>query len=214
MANPTGNNVHPYLPSRDPERRWLFRLEFALPAAIAQLAPILTINAQAVSVPSYDIPPIIIPHLNVDVKVAGRPTLGQMTVAFNTGYNTDAIDVLERWAHLVYRPDSEEIGFKRNYIGHCNLVVLQGSQDWKVYDIQGVWPSSIGTRDYDWSVSEHVVRQVTFEVDKVLPPTLSSAAGGSSSGFGFSLSTPLGSVSASGAGVNINSPGGGIGVGF
>lgn len=212
MGSPTGINSHPYLPSRDPERRWLFRLEFSLPAAIASVSQILTINAQAVSVPAYEIPAIIIPHLNVDAKVAGRPTLGNMTVSFLTGYNTDAVDVLERWHNLIYAPDTEVLGFKRNYLGHCNLVVLQGSQDWKIYDIQGVWPSVIGNRDYDWSASEHVVRQVVFEVDKVLPPTISSSAGGSSTG--FSLSTPLGSVSASSSGVNIQTPIGGVGVGF
>ena len=119
--------------------------------------------------------PIIIPHLNMDVKVAGRPTLDVMTVTFLTAYNADAIGILEDWHHRVYRPSTETIGLAENYKADCDLIVLRpGSnndvEDWKIYKVLGTWPSDIGAREYDWAASENTTRTVTFQVDKVLAP--------------------------------------------
>lgn len=133
-----------------------------------------------VTVPAYVMEPIIIPHLNVDVKVTGRPTLDVMTVTFLTAYNRDAVSILEGWQQRVFRASTESIGLAANYKADCDLIVLKPGpdnsiEDWKIYKCLGIWPSDIGAREYDWSVSENTTRSVTFQVDKVLPPSDSSS---------------------------------------
>lgn len=172
MAQPLQGFAHPYFHGIDPERRWLFRLEFAMPRL--EVGHILSINAQSVTLPSVTIEPIIIPHLNQDVKVAGRPTLGEMTVVFLTGYDPshNALETLEKWHRLIFRPSTEQLGFASDYKANGTLTVLQPDLgEFKHYYIRGAWPSSIGDKEYDWSVSENVIRTVMFQVDKVLDPS-------------------------------------------
>ena len=150
---------------------WLFRLELAV-GRIGLDQNILSINAFQVNVPSYNIDPIIVHHLNQDVKMAGRPTLGNMQVSFYTGYNKDAVEQLERWQHLIYRPSSEVLGFAASYKVNGTLVVYAvDNTDWKEYQLLGVWPAVIGDREYEWTASDNVTRTAVFEVDKVLAPS-------------------------------------------
>jgi hypothetical protein len=98
-----------------------------------------------------------------------------MTVTFLTAYNRDAIAILEAWQQRIYRPSTESIGLAANYKADCDLIVLRPGpdnavEDWKIYKCLGIWPSDIGAREYDWSVSENTTRSVTFQVDKVLSP--------------------------------------------
>lgn len=196
MAQPPQGFAHPYFNGIDPERRWLFRLEFTMPSL--EVGHILTINAQSVTVPSVIIEPIILPHLNQDVKVAGRPSLGEMTVVYLTGYDPDhnALETLEKWHRLIYRPSTEQLGFASTYKANGTLTVLYPDlQEFKYYEIKGAWPSSIGDKEYDWSVSENVIRTVTFQVDKVLDQTDSNSitgAGGSAPRITIGASVSLG----------------------
>lgn len=140
----------PYFPAVDPERQWLFRLEFSLPTLPTGSTEILTINAQQVSIPSYEFQSIIIPHLNMDVKFAGRPSLGNMTVLFLNAYNKDAVNVLELWHNEIYQPDTETFGFAANYKANCDLLIFRpDNSEHKHYKVLGTFPLSIGTRDYD-----------------------------------------------------------------
>jgi hypothetical protein len=169
MAQPRQGFAHPYFPHLDPERRWLFRLEFTLSGL--EIGDILSFNAQSVTLPSITFDPIIIPHMNQDVKVAGRPTLGEMTVVFLTAYNLDTINILERWHRLIYRPSVEEMGFAAEYKADGQLLILKPDlSEFKTYTFKGAWPLTIGDKEYDWSASENVTRTVTFAVDKVLDP--------------------------------------------
>jgi hypothetical protein len=170
MAQTASKYGHPYFPkTRDPERRWLYRLELTPPNLNIGNPSILSINAQSVTLPTVTVEPIIVPHLNQDVKFAGRPTLGEMTVVFLNAYNADAIDLLEQWLRAVYSPGQEQLGFATNYKadGYLNILTLD-FEVWKQYFILGCWPSSIGDKEYDWTVSEQTTRTVTFQVDKVL----------------------------------------------
>lgn len=179
MPQPVPGFAHPYFPARDPERRWLFKLELTVPPAIFNattggansIAEVLSFNAQSVTLPSVTIDPIIIPHMNQDVKVAGRPSLGEMTVVFLNAYNLRATSVLEAWHRAIYRPSTEQMGYATAYKTNGTVLVLYPNLDiFKFYQIQGCWPSSIGDKEYDWSASENVTRTVTFQVDKVLDP--------------------------------------------
>jgi hypothetical protein len=179
MPQPIPGFAHPYFPARDPERRWLFKLELTVPPAIFNaptggansIAEVISFNAQSVTLPSVTIDPIIIPHMNQDVKVAGRPSLGEMTVVYLNAYNLRAVSVLESWHRAIYQPSTEQMGFATAYKTNGTLLVLFPNLDvFKAYQIQGCWPSSIGDKEYDWSASENVTRTVTFQVDKVLDP--------------------------------------------
>ena len=175
--------LHPYFPSRDPERRWLFKLSLTIPAGVSGVpgvgfgvaantaSEIFSLNAQSVTVPSFSVDAITIPHLNQDVKVAGRPTLGDMSVTIINSYQMQSIAILEAWHHLIYNPGPETMGFAATYKTDGTLFVLYPNLDiYKQYIIQGCWPASIGDKEYDWSASESVTRTITFHVDKVLDP--------------------------------------------
>ena len=179
ITSPPGGFTHPYFPVDDPERRWLFKLVINVPGSVGSAtsggsnstSSILEINAQSVTLPSPTIDPIIIPHLNQDVKVAGRPSLGEMNVVFLNGFNKRAVAILERWHHLIFRPSTEQMGFASAYKTTGSLFVLYPDFEiFKTYNFAGCWPSSIGDKEYDWSASESVTRTVTFQVDKVLDP--------------------------------------------
>jgi hypothetical protein len=178
MPNPQSGFAHPYFPARDPERRWLFKLELTIPSIVrslgggsGNLAEILAFNAQSVTLPSVTIDPIVIPHLNQDVKVAGRPSLGEMTVVFLNAFNLRSIKILEAWHRSIYTPSTEKLGFAAQYKTNGTLFVLCPDLTvFKTYQVMGAWPSSIGDKEYDWSASENVTRTVTFQVDKVLDP--------------------------------------------
>ena len=189
MPQPTTGFAHPYFPARDPERRWLFKLELTVPTIVANtttggantVAEVLSFNAQSVTLPSVTIDPIIIPHLNQDVKVAGRPSLGEMTVVYLNAFNLRAVKILEAWHRAIYRPSTEKLGFAAQYKTNGTLFVLCPDLTvFKTYQILGCWPSTIGDKEYDWSASENVTRTVSFQVDKVLDPddqnTISGAA--------------------------------------
>ena len=144
----------------------MHRLEFSNVPGVAN-TDILTLNAQSVSLPSYTFAPIIIPHLNTDIKFAGRPSLGNMNVLFLNAYNLDAIRIIEAWHYKIYQPDTEQAGFAAQYKANAHLVVyLPDFSEFKHYDVLGIWPEDVGTKDYDWAVSDHVTRQVSFSVDK------------------------------------------------
>jgi len=163
---------HPYFPKLDPERQWLFRLELTV-GPIGLDSEILSVNAHQVTLPGVTITPIVVPHMNLDVKFAGRPAQGDMSVTFLTAYNKDAVDQLEQWMTKIYDEDTENIGLVEEYKVDGVLVVLKpGLVTWKEYKINGVFPTSVGDRSYDWAASAHVVRTATFSVDKVLPPTI------------------------------------------
>jgi hypothetical protein len=184
MAQPQSGFAHPYFPTRDPERRWLFKITLTVPAGISSFPSaggggqgptastaqeILSFNAQHVSVPSVAIETITIPHLNQDVKVAGRPTLGEMTVTLLNSYDLQAVRVIEAWHRLIYKPSTEELNFAANYKTNGTLFVFKPNFDiFKTYQIKGCWPSNIGDKEYDWAASESVTRTITFQVDKVL----------------------------------------------
>ncbi len=119
--------------------------------------------------PSVNIQEITIPHLNQDVKVAGRPTLGDMTVTLLSSYDLQAIRVIEAWHRLVYRPSTEELNYATFYKTNGSLFVYKPDFElFKRYDIKGCWPASVGDKEYDWSASDAVMRTITFHVDKVL----------------------------------------------
>ena len=179
MPQPKPGFAHPYFPARDPERRWLFKLELTVPTIISTavtggantVAEVLSFNAQSVTLPSVTIDPIIIPHMNQDVKVAGRPTLGEMTVVYLNAFNLRAVSVLESWHRAIFTPSNEQLGFASQYKTNGSLLVLCPDLSvFKTYQIMGCWPSSIGDKEYDWSASENVTRTVTFQVDKILDP--------------------------------------------
>ena len=179
MPQPMPGFAHPYFPARDPERRWLFKLELTIPAAVSSaptggantVAEVMSLNAQSVTLPSVTIDPIIIPHMNQDVKVAGRPSLGEMTIVYLNAYNLRSVSILEAWHRAIYTPSTEKMGFAAAYKTNGSLLVLYPNLDvFKTYQIMGCWPSSIGDKEYDWSASENVTRTVTFQVDKILDP--------------------------------------------
>lgn len=164
--------LHPYFPNVDPERKWLFRLEFgSVPGYGGNAMDILAINARQVTIPSYQITPIIVPHMNHDVKVAGRPTLPDMTVTFQNAYNYDAIEVLENWGQYVYDGESEQMGYAEEYKIDGLLLVYDTKQYVrKTYQLKGCFPLNIGDKDYDWTASDVSMRTATFSLDKVLDP--------------------------------------------
>ena len=174
QAQAQGNNkyTHPYIVNKDPERRWLYRIEFSnLPTGVT--SEILAINAMSVTLPTYQIEATTLNFLNQDVKIAGRPSLGEMSITFMSGYdeNTNAIKVLEAWSRAIYTPSSEEIGLAENYKAEGTLIILKPAvEEWKTYEFQGVWPTNVGEKSYEWSASDNVTRSVTFSVDKVLDP--------------------------------------------
>ena len=147
------------------ERRWLFKLTLTVPAGVSAFPSaggggqgptastaqeILSFNAQNVVVPSVTIDAITIPHLNQDVKVAGRPTLGDMSVTLLNSYELQAVRVIEAWHRLIYRPSTEELNFAANYKTNGTLFVYKPNFDvFKRYDIKGCWPAMVGDKEYD-----------------------------------------------------------------
>jgi hypothetical protein len=165
MAQPKSGFAHPYFPNRDPERRWLFKLTLTVPASVSAFPSvgggtggptastaqeILSFNAQNVTVPSVTMDAIVIPHLNQDVKVAGRPTLGEMSVTLLNSYDLQAVRVIEAWHRLIYRPSTEQLNFASAYKTNGTLFVYKPDFEiFKRYDIKGCWPSSVGDKEYD-----------------------------------------------------------------
>ncbi len=182
MAIKTGF-AHPYFPSRDPERRWLFKLTLTMPRGISingggdpgngptvsGAEEVLSLSAQNVTVPTVTMDAIVIPHMNQDVKVAGRPTLGEMSVTILNSYDLQAVRIIEAWHRLIYDPAKEQLGFAASYKTNGTLFVYKPNFEiFKNYSIQGCWPSSVGDKEYDWSTSDSVTRTITFQVDKVI----------------------------------------------
>ncbi len=185
MAVAIPGYAHPYFTHGDPERRWLYQLILELPSLLRSYSGgsvggsnLLNLNAQSVTVPSAAVDVITIPHLNQDVKVAGRPTLGEMSVTFLSSYNINSVRILEAWHRNIYRPSTEMLNYASQYKTNGSLVVYTPTFGvFKAYKIMGAWPSSIGDKEYDWSASESVTRVVTFQVDKVLDDDDGGSAG-------------------------------------
>lgn len=149
----------------DPVRNWLYRLEFATTFLNNE---ILNINASDVSHPSFNFAAVLISHLNMDIKFAGRPTLGPMTVTFFAAYNRDAILEMEKWVKRIFDPDTEEMGFAEDYKADCNMIILK--PDFSVhreYLIKGCYPENPGDGAFAWANTANETRSVTFSIDKI-----------------------------------------------
>lgn len=169
---------HPYFKKLEPVRQWLYRLELTLnnlPNLGASASDVLTINAFNVTLPGMTFDPLTVPYINHDVKFAGRGTQGDMTVTFNTAYSAqgDSLEKLEQWMLNIFHPETEEMGLADDYKCDGNVILLKPNlEEWKIWKVQGVWPSNPGDLALDWSGNAAVTRSTTFSVDKVLPKFL------------------------------------------
>lgn len=161
---------HPYFGNQskmDPVRNYLYRLEFAATFLDNET---LNINASDVSHPSINFTSDIISYLNQDVKFAGRPTLGPMTVVFLSAYNRDAVVEVEKWMTLMYDQETEEMGFAEDYKADCALIILKPNLAvHRSYIMKGCYPENPGDGAFAWANTGHEIRSVTFSIDKALP---------------------------------------------
>lgn len=162
--------LNPYMGNTsrmDPIRNWLYRLEFATTFLTDE---ILNVNASDVTHPTFNFTSVIISHLNQDVKFAGRPVLGPMTVTFISAYNSDAITEIEKWMNKIYDPETEELGFAEDYKADCSLIILKPDlSTHRTYLLKGCYPENPGDGAWAWANTANETRSVMFSVDKIIP---------------------------------------------
>lgn len=100
---------------------------------------------------------------NQKVKVAGVPTLGELSVTVKDFIEIDVENILLEWRQKVYNSKTGDIGWAADY--KKNGSFYEYSPDWTVrrsWVLIGVWPSSITLGEF--SYEDGSKRQITMQL--------------------------------------------------
>lgn len=127
----------------------------------------LTLAVESCPFPVITNEPIELAYGNSRVKVAGQATFDDVELQVKDFITADLENVIWRWRCQVYNPDSNEIGWARDYKknGHIVQFAPDGTcpRAWK---IEGVWPTTFNSGDLSYDGSDKKLISMTLSVDK------------------------------------------------
>jgi hypothetical protein len=124
---------------------------------------------RASKIPATNIEPIIVEYQQIDFKFGGKKKYDDWTISFNVDRKADIRRKFEEWSNLIHEVKRD--GFYHKYfdnyksdetfkmLGKGSVFAIKDILGVKLY---GVWPSSIGEIEMDYSNQDFAHFDVTF----------------------------------------------------
>jgi len=130
----------------------------------------LVLSLLSFPLPKRTVGTIEIGYVNEKRKFAGLPTFDDLSVVYKDYVDRNLLNILWKWAMLVYNPKTGAIGLATQYKknGWVEMFAPNG-QFIRRYDIIGLWPSAMDPGDIDLMGEDSLNVTVTFTIDKAYP---------------------------------------------
>lgn len=124
---------------------------------------LIELACDTAGLPTISNDPIELDYGNSNVKVAGKATVDDVSVAVKDFIEPDVEGVLWEWRKKVYNPETGKIGWAKNYKRDAAIVQYgpngEVKRKWK---LEGVWPTSLDLGDLDYSSGDK--KQITMNL--------------------------------------------------
>lgn len=135
---------------------------------------ILALAIQDVSLPSETTDSIVVPYLNVDIKFAGKTTIGDFSATFRDYCDQNTYDAILAWRRTVVNHGLNRAGLPADYKKDAVLKLFSPDLDTgptyiRSWDIKGLWPSSHDPGGVSMSDTDQLTISVNLVADKAIP---------------------------------------------
>jgi hypothetical protein len=127
---------------------------------------IIELACDTAGLPTVSNDPIELDYGNSNVKVAGKATVEDITVAVKDFIEPDVEKILWQWRLKVYNPETGKVGWAKNYKKQAKIVQYGPNGEVKrSWVVDGVWPTSLDLGDLDYSSGDKKQISMNLSVD-------------------------------------------------
>ena len=163
----------------EPQRKTNFSLVMNIPG-VGQGGRTLALSLDSVGEPKVSVERGEVKFGNQTRKYAGLPTTTIDQIVFKDWVDKDVFNLLWQWWRKVYNARTGKIGSVEDYKVNAHLMKFGPDGDnVRVWELVGVWPSSVSGGTAEMGSSEQNKITVVLEVDEI---NYEGAAGGSAGG--------------------------------
>lgn len=121
----------------------------------------LTLSVASYSAPQINVSTIQAAYANSKVKFAGLPEFPDSSIVLNDYISMDTQDTIMAWHKLVYDPETDVIGYAKDYKKDGILTEYTAKGDFvRQWILQGCWPSQVSLGDFNQEGGS--IRQITL----------------------------------------------------
>lgn len=130
----------------------------------------LTLSVKNFKLPGVTSGVLSIEYGNSTAKVAGKGSISDSSITINDYIGADMEAKMWEWRKQVYDPKTQKVGWVDQYKRRGRLYQFgpDGTVD-RDWILEGIWPSSMDTGDYDYSSESIRELSMTLQVDNVYP---------------------------------------------
>lgn len=127
---------------------------------------IIELACDTAGLPTVTNDPIELDYGNSNVKVAGKATVDDVTVAVKDFIEPDVEGILWQWRLKVYNPQTGKVGWAKNYKKQAKVVQYgPNGEVQRSWVLDGVWPTSLDLGDLDYSSGDKKQVSMNLSVD-------------------------------------------------
>lgn len=142
----------------------------------------VTLSVASYSAPQINLSVIQASYGNSKVKFAGLPEFPNSTIVLNDYISLDTQDTIMAWHDLVYDPETDVIGYAKDYKKDGILTEYTSKGEFvRQWILQGCWPAELNLGDFNQEGGQ--IRQITLSLvyDKLLKDKSQSISSGAAS---------------------------------
>lgn len=124
---------------------------------------LIELACDTTGLPNISNEPIELEYGNSNVKVAGKATTDDVSVAVKDFIEADVEKILWNWRMEVYNPETGKVGWATNYKKQASVVQYgPNGECLRTWKLIGVWPTSLDLGDMDYSSGDK--KQITMNL--------------------------------------------------
>lgn len=124
---------------------------------------IIELACDTVGLPTVSNDPVELDYGNSQIKVAGKATVDDISVAVKDFIEPDVEKILWNWRLQVYNPQTGKVGWAKNYKKTCTIVQYgPNGEVVRKWQLDGCWPTSLDLGDMDYSSGDK--KQITMNL--------------------------------------------------
>ena len=127
---------------------------------------IIELACDSTGLPTVSNDPIELDYGNSQIKVAGKATTDDITVAVKDFIEPDVENILWQWRMKVYNPKTGKVGWANNYKRTCMIVQYgPNGEVLRKWQCDGCWPTSLDLGELDYSSGDKKQISMNLSVD-------------------------------------------------
>ena len=152
--------------SFEPQRVNNFMVRLTPPDASPDLSKVIEMSIRSFPFPKSETSVEVLNLLNVQRKVPGRTTFGDLDLVAVDYVDAETVTLLRKWRTLVFNTENGTTGRVINIKGSGDLILFppDGSKT-RIWHLSGVWPSKDDLGAGDMEATGPNVVTITFTVD-------------------------------------------------